>query len=72
MSTRYRTADVDTFTGHLTYALGAGDLFDVTQDSEYVQTLVGASPPPSSSIPPLTATVVVVAGGPVTANSQAV
>jgi hypothetical protein len=25
----------------LTYALGAGRLFDVTEESEYVQTLVG-------------------------------
>lgn len=25
----------------LIYALGAGPLFDVTEDSEYVQTLVG-------------------------------
>lgn len=29
----------------LTYALGAGSLFDVNEQSEYVQTLVGARAP---------------------------
>jgi hypothetical protein len=32
---------LEQFSESMTYALGAGKLFDVTQETEYVETLIG-------------------------------
>lgn len=39
------------FEESLNYALGAGDLFNVNDNSEYVETIIGNSLPPGKALP---------------------